>query len=469
MFTLAQAHEALNGHDEFAVKYYDGKVSFDYIVIFPGSFDATEEEIRTRAYHLWEKAGGPVDDSVQFWVQAEHDVKHFAHLRRNFRGVTFDVATGEMISLPLHKFFNVNQIPETQYDVIKHHEAVIYEKLDGSMIHFFLHNGKLEASTCRSSENPIAHAALALAKKLGLDAKIIETINKGWTPVFEYVAPNNQIVVRYNDARLVYLISRERATGKYKYDDSFPDKAKSFEFKFGEVFNNLDHTEFEGYICHLPNMIVKAKTPWYMERHRAVNALMRPAYYMYQVVFDGLMDDLIAITTETYKPTLQGIYTRAQQDLLVEKRRVENEYAEVLAISEKASQEEEVEPNPLAELEKEVQLLKGKGQRLEAIKRVRDFTGLGLSEAKLYVEKGVLPHGFIRRDEQEFEARRLIRNKGNFVELVRQHYPDDFSLIMTLHQGRDPSDGIKERLMEGYRIKYPHKLYAALDENHEDG
>jgi len=38
-----EAYEALNGHDEFAVKVYDGKVSFDYIVIFPGSFDATED------------------------------------------------------------------------------------------------------------------------------------------------------------------------------------------------------------------------------------------------------------------------------------------------------------------------------------------------------------------------------------------------------------------------------------------
>lgn len=469
MFTLAQAHEALNGHDEFAVKVYDGKVSFDYVVIFPGSFDATEEEIRNRAYLLWERAGGPATGSIGFWLQAEADVKRFASIRRNFRGVTFDVASGEMISLPLHKFFNVNQIPETQYDRIKHHDATIYEKMDGTMIHFFLHEGKLQGATCRSTQHPLAGEALALAHSQPVVRDLIlDSIKMGWTPIFEYVAPHNQVVVSYAQPRLVYLISRERASGKYLYNNCFPDKARRYEFKFGEVFNNLDHSEFEGYVCHLPHMIVKAKTPWYNERHRAVDALMRPAYKLYQIVFDGVMDDLIAIATEPYKPALRRIYKEAQRDLLNEKRRVEAEFSEVLELS-KANEGLTDEPNPLSGLEQEIAVLKEKGDRIGAIKRVRDFTGLGLSEAKVYVERGVWPHGFIRRDEQELEARRLIRTKSGFADLVREKYPDDFNLIMALYQGRDPGDGIKERLMEVYRAKYPQKLYAKLDENHEEG
>lgn len=469
MFTLSQAHEALNGHDEFAVKFYDGKVSFDYIVIFPGSFDSTEDEIRDRAYHLWEKAGGPVSDSINFWLQAEADVKRFAAIRRNFRGVTFDVATGEMISLPLNKFFNVNQIPETQYDKIKDQNAVIYEKLDGTMIHFFEHNGKLEAATCRSTHHPLAAEALALAKSNPVvHNRILELVRSGVTPIFEYVAPTNQVVVQYDKPRLVHLIARVRQTGEYFFDESFPDRAKRYEFKFSEVFDNLNHTEFEGYVCHLPNMVVKAKTPWYMERHRAVDALMRPAYKLYQVVFEGLMDDLIAVATEPYKPALRRIYDEAQRDLLNEKRRVEEEFSAALKMSESSVSSSE-EPNPIAALEQEVSTLKAQGRRMDAIKRVRDFTGLGLSESKEYVENGVWPHGFIRRDEQELEARRLIRSKGNFAELVREKFPDDFNLIMAVYQGRDPSDGIKERLMEVYCVKYPQKLYAKLDENHQDG
>lgn len=468
MFSLAEAYEALNGHDEFIAKEHDGVISFDYIVVLHGSFDAAEDEIRQRAYHLWQNAGQPEGDGLHFWLQAEADCKRFAYLRRQFRGVSFDAKTGEMLSLPLHKFFNVNQIPETQYDQIKHHNATIYEKLDGTMIHFFLHDGKLKASTCRSTFHPLAAEALALAKSnKEVEELILDNIHNGYTPVCEFVAPHNQVVVRYHEPRLVYLISRERNSGKYHYDHRFPDKARRYEFEFGQVFNNLDVSEFEGYVCHLPHMVVKAKTPWYSERHRAVDALMRPAYKLYQIVFDGVMDDLIAIATEPYKPSLRAIYEEAQRDLLHEKKRVETEFNELLELFT-FKWCPTIEPNPLVELEKEVAELKAKGQTLQAIKRVRDFTGLGLSQSKEYVERGVWPHGFIRRDEQELEARRLIRQKGDFASHVRASYPDDFNLIMALYQGRDPSDGIKERLMGVYRTKYPQKLYAQLEENHEE-
>lgn len=467
MFTLSQAQEAVNGHDEFVVKHYDGKISFDYILVFEGSFSPTDEEIRNRAYALWERAGGPITDSDQFWLQAEHDVKHFAHIRRNFRGVTFDAQTEEMISLPLHKFFNVNQIPETQYDLIKDQDAVIYEKLDGTMIHFFLFNGKLEASTCRSTQNPYSVAALALAKRTGVDSAIIDTIKNGWTPIFEYVAPTNQIVVQYKEPRLVYLISRQRETGIYHYHDSFPDKSQRYEFKFEEVFNNLDQTEFEGYVCHLSNMIVKAKTPWYIERHRAVDALMRPAYKLYKIVFDGLMDDLIAIATEPYKPALRRIYNEAQQDLLDELKNLNNKF-ETLSSLFKEQMALIVEENPIEFFEQEIAALKAEGKVLEAIKRVRDFTGLGLMDAKNYVQNRIWPNGFIRRDEQAFELKTLSKLKANFSELAQRNYPNDFALMMSLYLQRDPTEDVKVRLMDGYRIKYKEKLYAQLEENHEE-
>ena len=34
----------------------------------------TEEAIRTRAFQLWEAAGRPEGDGVQFWFQAEHEL-----------------------------------------------------------------------------------------------------------------------------------------------------------------------------------------------------------------------------------------------------------------------------------------------------------------------------------------------------------------------------------------------------------
>jgi T4 RnlA family RNA ligase len=222
----------------------------------------------------------------------------------------------------------LNQTAETQFHNLQHLKATIYEKLDGSMIHFFIHpkTGELQAATCRSTETPQAINALNIAK---CDPILMEMIKKvildGWTPIFEFVAPHNQIVVRYPNQRLVYLLSRNRNTGIYHFHDEFIDKAQRFEFSFADIFQYLEKNEFEGYVCHLSNnMIVKAKTPWYMERHRSVDALMKPAYKLYQFVFDGIMDDILSSCPDAHKPILQKIYNEAQSDLLNEQLRVES-------------------------------------------------------------------------------------------------------------------------------------------------
>ena len=55
-------------------------------------------------------------------------------LRRQCRGIIFD-HDGNVISLPIHKFFNVNEKDETQSHLIDLTQPhVILEKLDGSMI-----------------------------------------------------------------------------------------------------------------------------------------------------------------------------------------------------------------------------------------------------------------------------------------------------------------------------------------------
>jgi T4 RnlA family RNA ligase len=396
---MDQAYEALNGHDEFVVKEYDGKVSFDYQVIMPDSFSVSEKEITERAHHLWKTAGCSVSDVHQFRSQAEKEIERFANIRRNFRGVTFDIETGEMISLPLHKFFNVNQIPETQFNLLKNHDATIYEKMDGTMIHFFIYKEKLEAATCRSTFSPLAHEALQLARRNNLEDQIRRTIAEGWTPIFEYVAPTNQIVVQYSSPRIVYLISRKRETGVYHFEESFEDKAMKYEFKFSDVMSNIDIGEFEGYVCHLPNMIVKVKTPWYLERHRAVDALMRPAYKLYQVVYDGHMDDLIAIATDNYKPVLTKIYEEAQRDLLNEKKKLQVEFDHI---------------------QKE--------------------------------------YDRIATDTQD-----LRQKRAEFVQVVKRLNPQNFNLIMAMHLGRDADSFLQKRLIERYREIYPQKIYASTN------
>ena len=61
-------------------------------------------------------------------------------IRRECRGIAFCTKTGEVLSRPYQKFFNIGEKPETQIDKINLYEPhVILEKLDGSMVLSLIH------------------------------------------------------------------------------------------------------------------------------------------------------------------------------------------------------------------------------------------------------------------------------------------------------------------------------------------
>lgn len=363
MFTLKEAEQAVAGRTEFAIKELPDTIAFDYIVILLDTF---------------------TEKSRIGWI------------RRNFRGVTFCKHTGKMLSLPFHKFFNVNQNEESRFDIHKDKDATIYEKLDGSMVHFYMKtNGDLVASTCRSPESIQAKEALAFAKaNKSLEKMIIDSINDGFTPIFEWVAPHNQIVVMYHNCRLVYLMSRERNTGKYLYEEKYPDKAGKYNFKFSDVFNHVDKNEFEGYVCHLGDDIFKVKTPWYLERHRVVDTLMKPLYKVYEVALNGLMDDLIATAPDNHKEKLEAIYNEVQNDILKERKAIDADF------------------NAIVE-------------------------NLGGDHASKYTDKDY---------------------RKTFVEVAKKG--NNFSAMMQVFQGRDPKDLISKKLIDKYTILYPNKIMS---------
>ena len=92
MFTLKEAYAAFADRTEFVVKQTENTICFDYIVVLSDSF-ASEN--------------------------ASEDAKRKAWIRRNMRGVTFCRHTEELLSLPLHKFYNLNQNLESSYHLFE--------------------------------------------------------------------------------------------------------------------------------------------------------------------------------------------------------------------------------------------------------------------------------------------------------------------------------------------------------------
>lgn len=284
MITLEQAQAAIEGRKEFVIKQTENTICFDYIIIADDSFSD-------------EKFG---------WI------------RRNFRGITFDIHSKKLISLPFHKFYNINQNTESQYNLHKSKKATIYEKVDGTMIHCFLLNDELIASTCRSYENIQAVDALNFIKSNDkLEKQIVESIKSGFTPIFEWVAPHNQIVIFYDKPRLIYLMSRDRESGLYQFEKKYDDKVQVFSINFTDILTHTSKQNFEGYVCHLEcGSIFKIKTAWYLERHRSIDILSKPKYKIYEIVLDGCMDDIMSIAPETHKAIFKEVEREVIEDLL---------------------------------------------------------------------------------------------------------------------------------------------------------
>jgi len=298
MFTLEEAFKAVQGRKEFVVKETTDTICFDYVIITDDSFD----------------------DPQYGWI------------RRNFRGITFCKRTGRLLSLPFHKFYNVGQNEESQFQLHQHKKASIYEKLDGSMIHFYKKiDEELVASTCRSPENVQSKDALEFAKsdKILL-ANILSTIDNDMTPIFEWVAPHNQIVCYYQEPRLVYLCSRDKKSGQYIFENNYTDRAAKIDIPFSDILKHKTIKNMEGFVCHLEcGTLLKVKTEWYLERHHAVDLLTRPKYKAYEIALNNLIDDVIGLAGISYRDILRDIKKEVDDDIIHSRRLLENMFQDL--------------------------------------------------------------------------------------------------------------------------------------------
>lgn len=360
MFSLQQAIEIAENKPEFVIKKKNGLVWIDYIFQLPDTFNG---------------------------------------IAKNFRGVIFEEETGEMLSLPFHKFFNLNQREEFSFEKFKERKAKIFEKMDGSMVQFFKYKGNLQSSTRMSNETRQSTTGLKLAlENKRLKESIEDSIDNGLTPIFELVSPKNQIVIAYPKTKLVYLSSRGRKNGDYYFEEKYEDKSSCLNFEFKEIYSHLDKENYEGYVCYFEDEILKVKTQWYLQKHRTVDVLMKPAYNLCQIVFDGNMDDFVANAPNEYKKAIQDIYTDVQTDLINLKKGVADSYK-------------------------------------DAIENFK-FSPLDLENQNSKEEK-----------------------KKQFFYFVEKNYPEYLQYIMNIYAGKEFEPLFQKNLMKKYKKKYKDKIF----------
>lgn len=238
-----------------------------------------------------------------------------SELAREFRGTTFREDTKELISRPFPKFFNVGERADTQFDRIEWNNARYYTKFDGSLAIPVSINGWIHWKTKKSFFSDVAkqiqdfwhrnnHMTHPEMGK-GFTEAVLISACEHFTPLFEYVSPNNRIVLEYPEERLNYLGFRNNLTGE------FTPYAKTECFNVPrEVVRDLPG--IEGFVIHDGKQLVKMKTQWYLDRHNLCTEF-NPKKII-QTSLDGTIDDIIACIYQL------GLHDRAKQ---VEKLRDE--------------------------------------------------------------------------------------------------------------------------------------------------
>lgn len=262
---------AIEGRSEFVVAVKDGYTVINYNVMFEDTFP-------------------PVESS-------EH-----AALRRECRGIIFDTETGDILRRPYHKFFNVNERPETQ-DVPLYEDHSILEKLDGSMIAPFFNRGVLVFGTKMGATD----VAKPVEKFVDRNPEYIDfsrdMVDAGMTPIFEWCSRKQRIVLDYPEDQLILTAIRVMETGRYLSLDALHGNANVYGIPVLRSFGSRKHMDsfidytrdlkdLEGFVVRFDNgHMVKLKCDWYVQIHKAKDRILQDRHIV-ELILDQKLDDV---------------------------------------------------------------------------------------------------------------------------------------------------------------------------------
>lgn len=193
------------------------------------------------------------------------------------RGLIINRVTGEIVARPFDKFFNWGENNRTSTSRINH----VSEKMDGSLVFNYRHDGKFKLATRGSFDSPQAKWAEEFLKNnYSFEA------DDSWTLMFEAIYPGNRVVVDYHGREdLVLLGIRDRFTGQYLRHGFVEKFAKQYglsipkSFSFPTVPDIIDLCQTispneEGYVVEFEDgQRFKFKGEEYKKIHKMLSSL----------------------------------------------------------------------------------------------------------------------------------------------------------------------------------------------------
>lgn len=226
----------------------------------------------------------------------------------DMRGMTFVFDRSGLVwrrYLMLPKFFNLNQVEDTQFKkVIDKEVSYITEKEDGSLVAFMgLPNGNIFSKTISGFSNEMSVAAMNIANN---DKNLYEwikreTIDRHRTPLFEYVSWDNRIVLNYNSKELRFIGLRDNKNGELllspEVTDPPPVKSiKPVNHTLYDVLELAKHTQDkEGWVIKFKDgQLMKVKTAWYFDMHKLRTDNVFREDYVIRNYLQETLDDVLS-------------------------------------------------------------------------------------------------------------------------------------------------------------------------------
>lgn len=250
----------------------------------------------------------------------------------------------------LEKFFNLNQVPESLYSVVKNYKIkFVNNKEDGSIASFVkLPNGKIVGKSKMGFDNDQADGINKVYKTNREVKSLVDwALDNDIVPIFEYVAPHNRIVLRYPSEELILLRLRDNKTGKHIDIRNHLDKVGSiriapFEDEIKDLDGLIDLTavqvDKEGSIVTCEDefgrdFFFKLKTPWYCERHGLLTEDLYREHIIIGYILDDKIDDILGQVPEDEKEAhirINKIISIVKKTLNEKTLEIENAYEDYI-------------------------------------------------------------------------------------------------------------------------------------------
>lgn len=245
-------------------------------------------------------------------------------IRRECRGIKFGLDK-KIIARPFHKFFNINERPETHDNLINWDDNfIILEKLDGSMVHP-IHVDKLIWCTKMGDTDVSKLAAAFVAENKKYEDIAMDLIGLNYLPLFEFCSRSQRIVIDYPEDNLVLLAVRHNITGEYMSYNTMVEVAAKHNIPVVQSFTGtfdginkfltdvITREGEEGYVIRFENgHAVKVKNVWYLQLHKT-KELMSHEKDVWTLVLNNNHDDAKAFMEEDDQKNLdefaEDLYT----------------------------------------------------------------------------------------------------------------------------------------------------------------